>query len=104
MAGLALLKRMYDPSDEALCDRWIENPYFQFFCGEEFFQLMTRVRFPSPAPPLISNTCVPIDVSHAALKRRLGNVWGNKHRILISSAIGNVIIARVPIGPTKVEN
>src|SRR4029077_11257921 len=21
-----------------LCDRWIENPYFQFFCGEEFFQ------------------------------------------------------------------
>src|ERR1700752_4355706 len=29
---------MYDLSDEGLCDRWIENPYFQFFCGEEFFQ------------------------------------------------------------------
>src|SRR6202034_4662367 len=38
MAGLALLKHMYDLSDEALCDRWIENPYLQFFCGEEFFQ------------------------------------------------------------------
>ena len=38
MAGLALLKHMYDLSDEALCHRWIENPYFQFFCGEEFFQ------------------------------------------------------------------
>ena len=38
MAGLALLKHMYDLSDEALCDLWIENPYFQFFCGEEFFQ------------------------------------------------------------------
>src|SRR5262249_55524850 len=38
MAGLALLKHMYDLSDQALCDRWIENPYFQFFCGEEFFQ------------------------------------------------------------------
>ena len=38
MAGLALLKHMYDLSDEVLCDRWIENPYFQFFCGEEFFQ------------------------------------------------------------------
>src|ERR1700751_5302394 len=38
MAGLALLKHMYDLSDEALCNRWIENPYFQFFCGEEFFQ------------------------------------------------------------------
>ena len=38
MAGLALLKHMHDLSDEALCDRWVENPYFQFFCGEEFFQ------------------------------------------------------------------
>jgi hypothetical protein len=38
MAGLAILKHMYDLSDEAMCDRWIENPYFQFFCGEEFFQ------------------------------------------------------------------
>lgn len=38
MAGLAILKHMHDLSDEALCDRWIENPYFQLFCGEEFFQ------------------------------------------------------------------
>jgi IS5 family transposase len=38
MAGLAILKHSYDLSDEALCERWIENPYFQFFCGEEFFQ------------------------------------------------------------------
>ena len=38
MAGLAILKHMHDLSDEALCERWLENPYFQFFCGEEFFQ------------------------------------------------------------------
>lgn len=38
MAGLAILKHMHDLSDEALCDRWVENPYFQHFCGEEFFQ------------------------------------------------------------------
>jgi transposase, IS5 family len=38
MAGLATLKHTYDLSDEALCERWIENPYYQFFCGEEFFQ------------------------------------------------------------------
>ena len=37
MAGLAILKHMHDLSDEALCDRWLENPYFQLFCGEEFF-------------------------------------------------------------------
>ena len=38
MAGLAILKHMHNLSDEALCDRWIENPYFQFFRGEEFFR------------------------------------------------------------------
>ena len=38
MAGLAILKHMHDLSDEALCARWLENPYFQLFCGEEFFQ------------------------------------------------------------------
>jgi hypothetical protein len=38
MAGLAILKHTYDLSDEALCDRWVESPYFQYFCGEEFFQ------------------------------------------------------------------
>ena len=38
MAGLAILKHLHDLSDEILCDRWLENPYFQLFCGEEFFQ------------------------------------------------------------------
>ena len=38
MAGLAILKSMHDLSDEALCERWVENPYYQLFCGEEFFR------------------------------------------------------------------
>jgi transposase, IS5 family len=38
MAGLSILKRTHDLSDEDLCTRWIENPYFQLFCGEEFFR------------------------------------------------------------------
>ena len=38
MAGLAILKSMHDLSDEALCERWIENPYYQLLCGEEFFR------------------------------------------------------------------
>jgi Transposase domain (DUF772)/EvpB/VC_A0108, tail sheath N-terminal domain len=38
MAGLTILKYTYDLSDEELCARWVENPYYQFFCGEEFFQ------------------------------------------------------------------
>jgi len=38
MAGLAILKHMHNLSDESLCDRWLENPYYQYFCGEEFFR------------------------------------------------------------------
>jgi IS5 family transposase len=38
MAGLNILKYTHDLSDEVLCERWVENPYYQFFCGEEFFQ------------------------------------------------------------------
>src|SRR3954449_10200402 len=38
MAGLAILKHMRALSDEVLCERWVENPYDQLFCGEEFFR------------------------------------------------------------------
>ena len=38
VAGLLILKHMHNLSDEALCDRWVENPYFQYFCGETVFQ------------------------------------------------------------------
>ena len=36
--GLLLLKHIYNLSDEQVCDRWVENPYFQYFTGEEFFR------------------------------------------------------------------
>ncbi len=37
MAGLAILKHMHNLSDETLCERWLENPYYQLLCGEDFF-------------------------------------------------------------------
>ena len=37
MAGLSILKHTHNLSDEELCGRWAENPYYQLFCGEEFF-------------------------------------------------------------------
>ena len=43
MAGLHLLKHMKGLSDEDLCAAWLENPYFQAFCGETHFQ--HRLRF-----------------------------------------------------------
>jgi len=36
MAGIAILKHMHNLSDEGLCERWVENPYYQLFCGEDF--------------------------------------------------------------------
>ena len=38
MVGLHYLKHVYDLSDEAVVERWVENVYWQFFCGFEFFQ------------------------------------------------------------------
>jgi len=38
MAGLAILKHTFNLSDEVLCELWLENAYYQYFCGEEFFQ------------------------------------------------------------------
>ncbi|GAA0544520.1 DNA-binding LacI/PurR family transcriptional regulator [Rhizomicrobium palustre] len=36
--GLALLRDLYELTDDALLTRWIENPYFQLICGESRFQ------------------------------------------------------------------
>lgn len=38
MTGLHLLKHMKGLSDEQVCAAWLENPYFQSFCGEVNFQ------------------------------------------------------------------
>jgi IS5 family transposase len=52
MVGLHYLKRTFDLSDEAVVARWVENPYWQYFCGMLNFthelpidpSLMTRWR------------------------------------------------------------
>lgn len=38
MAGLHLLQHAKGLSDEGVCGAWLENPYFQYFCGETYFQ------------------------------------------------------------------
>ena len=50
MAGLHYLKGMFAISDETVVEGFLENPYWQYFCGFEFFEhelpldpsLMTR--------------------------------------------------------------
>lgn len=43
LVGLAILRQLYDLTDEALYDRWLENPYFQLLCGESRFQHLLPV-------------------------------------------------------------
>ena len=38
IAGLYYLKHTYGLSDEQVVQRWSENPYWQYFCGEVYFQ------------------------------------------------------------------
>ena len=38
IVGVILLRRIYDESDESVLERWVENPYWQYFCGEVCFQ------------------------------------------------------------------
>jgi IS5 family transposase len=47
MAGLCFLKDLKGFSDEEVCAAWRENPYFQYFCGEEYFQHRLPVEPPS---------------------------------------------------------
>jgi IS5 family transposase len=38
IVSLILLRRIFDLSDEQVVSRWKENPYWQYFSGETFFQ------------------------------------------------------------------
>lgn len=38
IVGLLLLKQMYNLGDETVIERYLENPYWQHFCGEVYFQ------------------------------------------------------------------
>lgn len=38
LAGLTYLKYLSNCSDEEVLKSWVENPYWQYFCGERYFQ------------------------------------------------------------------
>lgn len=38
MAGLFYLKGLHGITDEQLLSEWVENPYWQYFCGMQYFQ------------------------------------------------------------------
>jgi IS5 family transposase len=56
MLGVLMLKYLYRPGDEKIPFAWESNPYFQYFCGNLFFER----KFP----------CNPSDFVH--FRRRIG--------------------------------
>lgn len=38
VVGVHYLKALYDESDESVVNKWVENPYWQYFCGESIFR------------------------------------------------------------------
>lgn len=45
MVGLQYLKYAFNESDESVVDRWVENPYWQYFCG------FTHMQHEAPLDP-----------------------------------------------------
>jgi IS5 family transposase len=62
MVGLLLLKQLENLSDERVVEAWVQNPYYQAFCGMEHFQW----EFP----------CDPSDLVH--FRKRLGEAGVEK--------------------------
>jgi IS5 family transposase len=38
MIGMFMLKHTYALANEEVWERWVHDPYFQYFIGETFFQ------------------------------------------------------------------
>src|SRR5215204_460558 len=38
LVGLHYLKYLFDESDESVVEKYVENPYWQFFCGRTYFE------------------------------------------------------------------
>jgi hypothetical protein len=81
VAGLLILKHMHNLSDEALCDRWVENPYFQHFCGE--------VDLPPnfhPAAVRVSGVCTPAGAVGATGDRRSWSGLRSRSSVAVNAA------------------
>ena len=56
MVGLTLLQRIKNLSDKQVVEQWSQNPYYQFLCGEAYFQW--------------KQPCAPSDLTH--FRKRIG--------------------------------
>jgi len=76
MVSLHLLKHARGVSDEQVCAQWIENAYFQFFCGETYFQ-----------------TKLPLDRTSMSVWR--GRIGAEKLELLLAETLAAATRAKV---------
>jgi IS5 family transposase len=97
VAGLLILKHMHDLSDEVLCARWVENPYYQFLCGEESFRhklpfdrsSLTRWRQRLGEEPLLALLQESLSVAHKTGALATGDL----ERVVIDTTVQPKAIA-----------
>lgn len=78
MVGLSYLGNAYGLSDEDIVAKWVENPYWQYFCGETYFQHQPPIDFSSMSRwrkrigeegcELILSATVPVGLQTGAVK------------------------------------
>jgi len=73
IVGLILLKQVYRYSDKSALGQWMENPYWQHFCGQVYFQHKSPFYFS--------------DFSH--FRRRIGTDGVNRISQLGNKVFGN---------------
>ena len=88
MVGMILLQQMYGLSDESVVYQWVENPYWQLFCGFDYLQW----KFPAHPTTL------------GKWRKRLGeNGIGKIHTILIQTAIQSGAIKKTSLEKVIVD-
>ncbi len=86
MVGSLMLKRIYNLSDERLCEAWAMNPYMQYFCGMAHFEY----QFP----------CDPSDFVH--FRNRIGESGFHKIFAHSASLFGKAAKEKVILSDTTV--
>jgi IS5 family transposase len=87
MAGLSVLKQVYRCSDKSALVHWVENPYWQHFCGEVYFQ--------HKAPFYVG------DFGH--FRKRIGKSGERMITQLGTDIFGSVYARGIPLSEKKVK-
>ena len=93
MVGLHYLKYAFNESDESVVEKWVENPYWQYFCGYEYFEH----EFPCHPTSLVKWRQ---RIKSEGVEKMLKEILSSAHR---SGAIEEKDLSRVNVDTTVQE-